>query len=124
MMLKLSAAPAALLFAVAMAKPEGDAKAEFELDCNHTLHIYLFYLFVRLIFWSHPAFSALRFLQILCSMPSVMGNMPFPDNFTGITVPLRAINFDFLSAMNSLLGKEQCRLAYCHIKNSPFFSIN
>ena len=59
-----------------------------------------------------------------------MGNVPFPDNFTGLTIPLRAVNFDFLSTLNSVLGKEQCRLALgfhsqtiVHVSIPPLFVI-
>jgi hypothetical protein len=46
------------------------------------------------------AFNQLKitiaFVQIVSSMPSVMGGVPFPSTFTSLSVPLRSVNLDFL----------------------------
>jgi hypothetical protein len=39
----------------------------------------------------------ISFVQIVSSMPSVMGGVPFPSSFISLSIPLRSFNLDFLA---------------------------
>ena len=47
------------------------------------------------------------FVQILSSMPGVMGGVPFPASFVSVTLPFTLANLDFVG----LLSLSACRLA-------------